>query len=278
MSYILKFVSSLGEFEMGGGRDSFFRLSDVVGLGFPDVERQTVVYSGRRGEKTVSKRFLPRIITISGDVVKEEDVSKIIRVLSEEGTLYINSKGGERTIDVLASSVEEPRKIGDVTRMVIQFTADDPAFSDSVPDRQGVYERVNLVKGSFTAPCVFTRRVVGGNFINSGDLKSEPVITVLCNNSAGVSSTLILKNDNTGAKIELTHTFLSGDVITINTKTAEITDRTGKSVLSAISDDTYLTEFVMDRGNNNISVVSSELASNLQVVCEYKKKYLEALL
>ncbi len=278
MSYILKFVSGLGEFTMGGGRHDFFRLSAVHGLGFPEVERQTVIYSGRRGEKTLSTRFLPRVITISGDIVKKDSLSDVTRILSEKGTLYIITQNGEKKAEVIVTSMEEAEKIGDITRVVIQLIADDPAFFDTSCERVGIYERVDLVEGSFSPPCVFTKRVCGGNVKNSGDLTSEPIIYVTCNKASSAESTLIITNENTKAKISLKRKFTVGDVITINTKTAEITDLYGNSLLSAMSDDTYLSEFVLVRGDNNISVVSTELSSDLQVVCSFQKRYLEAVI
>ncbi len=276
MDYILKFVTSVGEFLMGDGKHSYFKISAVRGLGFPDVERQTIVYSGRRGEKTVSKRFMPRTISVCGDCLKKEAVAEITSCMAENGVLYVKCGEGERKINVTPTAMEDIEKIGDVTRLVLQFTADDPAFCDCEPMRKGIYERVDLVSESFTPPCVFTRRVEGGNLINEGDVATEPVITVICNGASDGEASLIIKNNDTGAKIEINKTFSAGETITIDTKTAEIYDGGGSSLLSSISDDTYLSEFVLKRGDNRISVVSTELSSQLSVICEYDRKYLEA--
>ena len=276
MDYILKFVTDAGEFLMGDGRHDYFKISSVRGLGFPEVERQTVVYTGRRGEKTVSKRFLPRVITICGDVLKKESVKEITSYLSESGVLYIKQGDGERKINVTPTAMEDIEKIGDVTRLVIQFTADDPAFCDTVAERVGIYERADLVSGTFTLPCVFTKRVEGGTLINSGDVISEPVITVICNGASETEASLVIKNKDTGAKIDLKKSFAEGDTVTIDTQNAEIYDQNGNSLLSYISNDTYISEFVLKKGENEISVVSSELSSQLIVVCEFDRKYLEA--
>ena len=276
MDYILKYVTDNGEFLMGDGKHSFFKISSVRGLGFPDVERQTIVYSGVRGEKTVSKRFMPRVITVCGDVFDKSAVAKITSCLADSGTLFINSEKGVRKIEVTPTAMEDIEKIGDVTRLILQFTADDPAFCDELSVRVGIYERVDLVEGSFTLPCVFTRRVEGGNLINEGDVSAEAVISVTSHGSSEGEATLLIKNNDTGAKVELKKVFSAGDTVIIDTKNAEVSDGAGNSLLSALSDDTYISEFVLKRGNNRISVTSTELSSQLSVICEYEKKYLEA--
>lgn len=278
MSYIMKFISNSGELLFGDGKDENFRISEIRGLGFPDVERQTVVYSGRRGEKTLSKRFLPRVITIKLDVMKSKLMSYLVKALSEDGELYIKADDKERHISAICVAMDEIEKIGDITRLVLQFIADDPAFLEFPLVRQGIFERVDLVSGSLSLPCVFTRRVCGGSFYNNGDLTTEPILTILCISSAGNESSLKLNNNTTGAKIELTYKFKAGDVITIDTKNAEIYNQNGESLLPYISDDTYLSEFVLSKGENEISVTSSLLTNDLQVICEYNKKYLEMIL
>lgn len=276
MDYILKFKAQNGEFSMGGGRHDYFRLNAVSGLGFPDVERQTVTFSGRRGEKTLSARFLPRVITVSGDAVKPNVLGEIAGIISEEGFLFVNSLGGKRKIAVRAVGMEEAEKMGDLVRLVIQFTADDPAFLDIAEQRCGIYERTDLIKGSFTPPCVFTRRISGGSIINSGDLDAEPTIVIVCEKASGGTASLKLVNETVGAKIELSRVFNEGDEIFIDTKNAKITDKNGNSLISCMSDDTYLSEFVLKRGENRISVTSSEQTSDLKVYCIYQNRYLEA--
>lgn len=278
MSYILKYVSDTGEFCMGGGTHDFFKIVSVHGLGLPESERSTAVYSGQRGEQTLYVRLMPRYITVSGDLMKHDFLPEVIGILSKSGVLYVKTSRGVRETEIQACTMEEPEIIGDITRLVFQFAADDPAFFDYVTEREGIYERVDLVEGSFTLPCIFTRRVCGGNFINLSDLDASPVITVICNKTSEANTTLLIKNEDTGAKIELSRKFTAGEIITIDTKNAEITDAYGNNLISAMSDDTYLSEFILKKGDNNISVISSELASDLQVVCEYKKGYLEAVL
>lgn len=85
-----------------------------------------------------------------------------------------------------------------------------------------------------------------------------------------------LVNETVGAKIELSRVFNEGDEIFIDTKNAKITDKNGNSLISCMSDDTYLSEFVLKRGENRISVTSSEQTSDLKVYCIYQNRYLEA--
>ena len=278
MDYILKFVSPAGEILMGDGRHDFFRLNSVLGLGLPELERQTVIFSGRRGEKTVSSRFLPRIITVGGDIIEKNALGRIIRVLSDKGTLYVKSRGEERQIDVRAIAMEEAEKIGDITRVVFQFVADDPAFTAYYDEKKGIYSRTDLIKGSFTPPCVFTERISGGCVVNSGDLDVEPVIYVICEETSGKVSQITITHNDNGAKIKLSHKFSAGETLIIDIGNAEITDADGKSLLSSVSDDTYLSEFILKKGENNISIQSDDAKCRLKIYCVYKNRFLEAIL
>ena len=271
----MKFQNDIGTLTFGG-RESDCGLLEADGLGLPEQERQTVSYSGIRGQEELSSRLLPRIITLKC-LVKKTELARFLRVLAERGRLTVTDGKRTRTAEVRCTAAENAAKMAEQRRIVIQLTADDPAFYSETKTLAPICARENLVTGSFTPPCVFTRRVNGGTLVNSGDVDATPIIRIACL-AAAEDCTVTITNATTGAKIQLTHDFSAGDVITADTKNASVTDEAGVNLIACISDDTYLSDFVFRPGNNEISVVSSDNTGALTVSCSYFDGFVEAVM
>lgn len=264
------------------GDGSFFGITSLVGFGLPAKEFNNVVYSGQQGAKTTSSRDLQRTMTIGGDFTgKVREITKIYKILYHKGTLKINYNGIKRQIDChLINNDDFIRQGGsDIWVYALQFTADSPYFTDFETTEKGILKRIDKISGTYTLPAIFTERITKSNVVNKGEITVYPIIEVKTFASENTESTLVVKNNTTGAFITLTIAANKDDIITVDLPVRKIYTADGSVITNNISDDTVLSNFVLIPGENEIEVHNSigDSSETIVVTLKFKNEYVSAL-
>ena len=287
--FAARYENELGMIQFSGGGDSIFRTFKVVGLGPPSKESNVTGYAGQPGQFLLSEKDLPRTITLSGDVTApamvHQELSRMIRILYHPGRLTIASGSRIRSINCRCTAFDDPEYHGrNIASLVLQFTCDNPYFTDEKLRRVDLFYRKDLVQSSFTLPCIFTERIHRLEVINAGDVQSEPIIKVYNDyQKSGVS--LFSKdygveiiNHTKGQKILLEREIISGETITIDIPNRRITSDVAGDITASISLNSFLSDFWLAVGKNDIEVVNYSTGENIGVVMTYDNQYIEAVI
>ena len=255
-------------------------MTEITGIGFPKRNFTYNTYAGVYGQELASVSIPSRTITISGDISanaqKALPMHLAAKILNADGELSLQTGRKARRAKVRTLSFEvQERKMAYKT-FVLQLESDNPYFWGPAPLSYSVFSRQNLLKSTFTLPCVFSRRNMSATVINSGDAECEPVLTIFKPEQSEVleSDTLIIKNEANGAVITLNHIMQPGETVTVDIPNRTIVSDSSGSILQEISDDTVLRSFVLLTGKNQVSCVSGD--ASLAVVCKFETLHLEA--
>lgn len=281
----ISYENEYGKIDMGGGNHQHINIREITGLALPDKSYNTVTYAGTDGQETISETVMPRIITISGDISGnlQHVIAKTAALLNFPGTLSIQSLAKRRRISCRCTSFDiSERRQGNLYQpFVFQFTADDPYFLDFENRTISVFQRVDQITPSFICPLIFTRRDNEADIINMGNCNTEPVLYIY-NNAKAVSANtneygIEIVNQTTGASINLLYHTEDNEVITIDIPHRKITSNTKGNIINYISDDTFLSDFTLIPGTNHVKAVNYNTNENIEVICEYSSRYIEAV-
>ena len=109
--------------------------------------------------------------------------------------------------------------------------------------------------------------------------RTEPVFTVY---NSGVSTFaesygIEIENHTTGQSLLIERHTQSGEAITIDIPARKITSSIAGDITASISQDTYLSDFWLAEGANDIEAVNYNAGEDISVVMEYDNKYIEAV-
>lgn len=289
MKMIIK--NEFGSFELGGGCNSSARIQSIVGLGLPTKEPERINFSGQAGQLTKSVRDLSRTITVAFDFNGcQKEIERLYKILYYPVELVFTFGTRRRKISARCINPQEVESImyQKLYRYAIQFVCDNPYFSDFYNTKIAVFNRENQFpnvseEGNWYVqlPAVATVRTIAANILNSGEIGVYPIIHIY--NSAGQIalmsefSGIIITNESTGAKIELDYSPADGEEITIDLASRKITSDISGNIINCISDDTNLSKFFLELGNNKITCENLTGSGNLSAVVEYTNNYAMAV-
>ena len=278
----LVFQNEAGKLCIGGGAADAWRMTDISGLGLSGKTFQTAVLSSEAGQRTIGEHRSARIITLAGDVYAgdmtlENRLSRAVQILDQPGWLTVRSVSKNRRIWARCNAFELGDRIGKYRKFQMQFYCDSPYFEESGKRTAALFEREKKLKSTFTLPCVMSSRVSKGMLINGGDVEAEPVFEIYFGTDGSESDTgsLELINHSTGKKLVLSHPAEAGEKVTVDIASRKIYNQEGENLLSALSDDSFLSGFVLRKGKNELEVIN-HASRSISVVCGFSNKYLEA--
>ncbi len=255
------------------GQEYTFRITDIDGLGLVARTRNMTNFSGVDGQYCLGEYTGARVITISGDFIDEGNFweKKAIRIFHADGVLSI----GSRAINVVCSEFEVTKKGGGYKKFVLQFVADYPYFQDGVQKKAAVLSVNKLIKTKFRFPLIMSKRDCKTVIYNYGDTICEPIIEITAvGESAG--GVITIRNLSCGKKICIEYTMQKGEKITADIEKRTLVSSINGSVLYALTDDSFLSDFMMDIGENEIAV-TNESGGEIAVNCRYRNRYAEAV-
>ncbi len=277
------FENDAGRLCLSGGGDEIWRITNISGLGMSTKNFQTVSYFSEAGQRSINERREARIITIAGDVCAKglsaaRKISEAIRILDAPGWLTVRTRGFVRRIWARCTEFSEGENYKSFRKFAIQFCCDCPYFEDVGNDSIALFKRTKEIKNTFKLPKMFSCRTSDGIVINQGDVEAEPVLNIYfgAEISEGVKTTLTIHNETTKNKLIMSLYPKPGDFVTIDISKRKIYKSGGENLIASLSDDSSLSRFMLQKGANIISV-TSDVETNLSIVCTFTNRYLEAV-
>lgn len=282
---LIKFYNDFGSVVFGGkSTDSApFKLTGADGLSLPQKTFTRVKYASSDGQLTSDVTVNARTITLAGDICKKNggiaEYRRLLKILDNEGTLCIYG-GANRKIKAVCSDFARGSDKNGYLTYVIQFKCDNPYFEDFLPVKRYIYKRTDNIDQGFKLPGVFTKRASKGDINYSGTAASYPKIIVKSGGDGVLAASenecmLEIRNNTSGKFIKLNRLPSSGEYLTADVENRKIYGSNGENLLKYISDDTYLDEFKLCPGKNEIEVITN--AGSVTVLCEFTNKYTEAV-
>lgn len=275
----LKFVSDEKVLKMGNSDEFDALILEISGLGTPEKKYNTKRYVDLPGQITVSSSVLPREIFIKGDIrIKASlPLNEYHTFFLNSGELYIFTQRGKKKISYNPVSFKTGNKNGDFISFELKLICDFPYFSDSVDTVYQIYKRNDKISGSFILPAVFTERTTEADLINSGQVSSEPLIKIECTKQGEYSGGIRIYNSLTKKALKLDINLRLGEIIEIDVKNRKISSNLRQNCFGVLSSDCVLSEFVIEKGINHISLVNSNNGETVNCSVCFDNLYAEAV-
>lgn len=278
----LKYKNSAGEVSFAGGGSSSLRLTAIHGLSLADRQYHAVSYANCDGQETVSSRLLPRTITVSGDVSASDAAAQIrdmISVLECAGYLYIYDGEIKRRIYCNQTIFPDAERIlrGKIASFAVQFVCDNPFFEDEFDTAVALYSRTKKLATPFSLPTMFGETVAGATVFVESKNMVEPILTLNFSKDISDAATVKILNRTSGECIELNHTPIANESITIDIKNRTAESSVSGNILSELTDESYLGRFMLIGGRNDIEVSAGAVTLGITVKCVYNNKYTECV-
>lgn len=274
----LIFKNKFGKISLCGKSSCTYAIKSVSGLGVCNKNYDCITYYGSDGKTTLSSSVSSRVITISFDIINFNRllVKKATRVLFCDGILTVINDSVKRKINYKPLSLEMGERHGNIQSAVVQIECDNPFFEDIFPKSADLYSKTKNITSPFTLPAIFSTRLNEAVIVNSGDVKTYPIITVSPLVSQQTDFTFSLLNKTTGNTISFSLTVNPGEIITIDTENRQATSSVKGNIAQFITDGA-LGNMYIDSGPNNLKLEFSDTSLSVKSGITYTLKYMEAL-
>ncbi len=270
-----------GKIVMGGGVDCDFNLLSAEGLGLPPKSYTTVERVGKSGQDTVNVHTMSRIITISGDIFIKDNhnIDRLPKVLAQDIWLTVCKGRKIRKIYTKIKEFEIYNKNGGYSGFVLQLEGDEPYFKDVKSEENYIFRRENMVRGSISLPCIFTKRTIGENIVNKGNEKSYPLLKIYDMGSNGkivTDKSIGFVNRKTGASVMFECGTKEGEVLTVDFENRKAYSNISGDITGFLALENYLSAFYLDVGENFIDIINNT-DREVSPVCIHDNYYNECL-
>lgn len=277
----ITFENELGSIRITGGGGGTWQLIEAEGLDNVQYDAQTAYMSGREGRVTTAMQSLERSISLKGDIIAKNSsalLTKVAQILGNEGRLKIVSGTKKRMINARCTAFVPERELGGIRPFVMQFICDDPFFTDLDKKELDLATIERLLYGTLdlTDGIVFSTARTSAIITNSGAKRAEPVVAI-CSLTDTLGDVITLTNHTTEQKLTLNTSLLQGDTLMIDVPNRTVT-LNGETRFDILSDDSFLSEFYLDVGNNQVSVTTNRNGDRLVASVDYYNKYNEAMM
>ena len=276
--------NDFGEFVIG--ENGIAKLISIDGIGLPQKEVQTVTYAGQAGQKTLSMRDMPRTITITVDFYGDSDtVLRLYKMIYYKVDITIISGGIRRKISGICTNPQDAESIvyQKMYKTALQFVCDDPYFHDLSETKFDLSQRTDKFPNLFengkyyiTLPAVATERRNTTAVLNKSAVLVYPIIEIYNNTADSVTDTasgIIITNETTGAKITIDRDMKPNEKISADLPNRSIKSNIDGDITMHISDDTVLSNFFLEVGNNEIKVENKNTKQETVSVIRFNNCY-----
>ncbi len=280
-----------GSLEIGGSNHPSARLQQIKGIGLPAKEPETVVFAGQPGQIYQSIRDTHRTITMAidfyGGPLQLEQINKLIY---DEVEIRITSGRYRRKIKGICINPEEVESLiyHKWYKLVLQFVCNNPYFNDFVDTNVVISQRDNMFPNLFedgawmlSLPAVATVRIHRTGITNYGLINIYPILTINTNSISEVQSLsgsgLEIYNETTDKKIFLEYELKAEENVTVDLPRRKIISDLSGTITNCISDDTVLSDFYLQPGENIISV-TNYTSAEVSVSINYNNCYVSAVI
>lgn len=280
-----------GKFEMGGGSHPNARIYAVKGFGLPAKEVKTVAFEDSAGVVTTHTKDKQRVVTISFDMDSDvKTVENLYKIIYEP--CEILCRFGSKRYKIVGrcnnpTEIEHIifRRMGNIA---LQFECDDPYFHDFAPVKKQIAEPIdklpNLLEGSIwyvSLPSVATERNNRITVNNTGHIAIYPIITLTNQNTVFDNVTthdITITNTTTSKTIKFSYNIASDEMVTIDLPNRKIISDKNGNITGKITNDTVLSDFYLQVGENVISVASENINDVLLGEIEFTNNYVMAVM
>lgn len=276
-----------GKFEIGGFNHPIARLQQCNGLGTIKKKINSVNFVGQIGSTVQSIEINERTITLKfdfyGDAKKVEDLYKI---LSESVELvfvtdrYRRKIKGYVIVDIQTSNII----YGAWQDVIIQFFCPYPYFNDLediiLPVSRITNKFPNLQESDgwyIQLPAVATEQNSSSIITNYGDTILYPIFIIKGMDDV-VCDSIIIKNKTTDKQIVINRNIAKNEEIIIDLPNRKIKSSVSGDITKYISDDTILSDFFLNVGDNEIEVTSSNALKTIIANIQYNNNYVSVVL
>ncbi len=273
------FENELGRVELSGGGDSDIRITDIKGHGIPCYDRRAITSFDFDGAVETGRRIPQRSIVVGGDAKgNSAKACRLFKILSEPCRMEIITADFAREIEVNSCEAEFNPQNGIYTRFALALSCDDPYFYDAEAIRVGLYAKENLITDETVLPAMFSSRTAGATITPTGDCDIEAEFVILGQRIEGEEDgEIVIENLTTGKVFRLLYVPEDGELITIDMTKRTITSDINGSLIEYISDDSFLSDLVIDKSGAELSVIGFGATGQMQARLVYKNKYIEAM-
>lgn len=289
MRIILK--NEYGEFEMGG-RKSSAHIIAASGFGIAGKEAKTVTFEGQAGRTTTNIRDIERTITLSIEFNGgRREIERLYNIIYYPvDILCYFGEGQRRKIRGRILNSTDPESIiyRRLQTAVLQFSCDDPYFHDIhntvIKIATPVDKLPNLLEDGawyVSLPAVATETEKTVSVKNRGNTVLYPVIRLYSHKTADDSPEnygITVTNSTTGKAITLEYNLSVGEIITIDLPERKVISNIGGNITHCISDDTVLSEFFLQIGENLVTVDSINASDRVSAEIEFTNNYVAAVI
>lgn len=266
-------------------KDTLYKLSNIDGIEWANLELNTVSNAQFDGSVIVSKRIQNREISITADYMgsnKETERKKLISFFNprNKGVLIVNY-GAERAIEYEVSNFNSKvTNLHDPLQFTVDLMCTNPYWRNILESKINIA----LWKGSFHFPLVIPKSqgIVMGirepslivNVLNIGDVESGMVIEF---RALGTLKNPSLLNVNTGEIFKINKSMVAGEIIKVNTnignkKVVNSLNGIETNILNLID---LSSAFLQLRpGDNLLRYDAEENLNNLEISIYYNPYYL----
>lgn len=280
------YENACGRIDLNSGR---WKIKEIEGLGLCEKLETKASYPGIDGSELIMSAVESRTITISGDINLKDagakEIARAIRVLNTSGTFKIHAGDKKRKIAARCTyfKAEKTDRRASFQPFVLQLEAGYPFFEDEKAEKGSLFYREDVIENSFTLPCVFSRRVSRVNLVNRGDVPCMPKVYIICL-AAGSATKVEFKNHTTGKHFALDYKMRKGEEICIDFENRKISSNLSDSksnygnLLPFMATDSFLSEFYLDVGSNDVETMSLGEGSEMTAFSEFSAKFIEAVI
>ncbi len=275
----LIYENSVGRITMRGGTDAIYNITEISGLSLPEVTADTVRYPGEAGQEVTQLLYLPRTITIAGDICDKtgKHTAFMANVCAKSGTMYVAQNRSVRKISCRVLSFLPGKRKGVYVPFTLQLVADKPYFEDSSETEVVIAKREKTLSSPFIFPTHFSKRTARANILNRGSVPLEPVFLISSKEHAVCPNGIIIENMTTGERLKLHLEVLSGETIKIDIENRKISGSVQGNLIGALDAATPMSKFSLSEGINDISLTAEDETVPLFMSCHYQNKYVQAL-
>ncbi len=273
------FENELGTAVLSGGGDADIRITAISGLGIPSVERRVFTSYDFDGAVESGRKIPVRVITVGGDIRGgRRYANMLLKLLSKPCSMRIFDGDIDRMIRVDGANVEFEQTNGIYTKFALSLTCDDPYFYDFCESSVGLFVKEKLISDQTVLPAVLSRRTTKARIIPNGDCDIEAKYVISGKRIAGAEDgRIVIENITTGKTFTLHYIPSDNEVITIDMKKRTITSDSNESLIEYISDDSFLSDLVIEKEGAELFVIGYGAAADMNAYLLYRNKYTEAM-
>lgn len=274
------FENDHGKVDMLLGGTGPVRISALSGFGNPEKTYSAVTFAGKAGQQTTGAVANARTMVISGDISGDRSkAEQMLKIMYGPGRLTLDFDNKKREIYCNQTNLSLGVRKGGYTSFVLTLVADEVYFTDTYETRTAIFERKNMLYGDIVFPCVFTRKNTEATAENFGEINVEPVIYIYnyADNPDKGENNIVIENITTGQKITLETGMTKNECITIDIKNRKVTSSARGDILNLISDDTFLSNFWLTSGKNQLRAKHGNSGEDISVNLSYRSNYREGI-